>query len=389
MRRLPKLERNVFYLGLVSLFTDFSTEMIYPLLPLFLSVTLGVDKAFIGVIEGVAESAASILKVFSGWLSDRLQRRRLLVGIGYSLSTFAKPLFAISHSGVHVLAIRMTDRIGKGIRTAPRDALIADSSPTQQRGRSFGFHRAMDTLGAVFGPLTAFILLPLFGNDYRTIFWLSLVPGIVAVLIILFLVRERKASASVKTEELTSRLLPRDFKVFVIIAAIFTLGNSSDAFLILRAQSLGIALGLIPLLWMFFNVIYSSTSIPGGMLSDRIGRRRTIVLALLVYSLIYFGFANAGRALHIWMLFGAYGLYYGLSEGVMRAYVADLVSVQFRATAYGVFHTAVGVAAFPASIIMGALWQFKGARIAFSFGAALALAAALLFLTLFRKKEEG
>lgn len=388
MKKFLKLQRNVFYLGLVSLFTDLSTEMIYPLLPLFLSVTLGVDKAFIGVIEGIAESSASILKVFSGWLSDRLKRRRLLVGIGYSLSTFAKPLFALSQSGTHVLVIRLVDRIGKGIRTAPRDALIADSSLKQRMGRSFGFHRAMDTLGAVFGPLTAFILLPLVKNDYRTVFWLSFIPASVAVLIILFFVRERLAAPSAERIPFTFGVLGRDFKIFVLVATIFALGNSSNAFLILRAQNLGISTGVIPLLWMFFNIIYASTSIPGGVLSDRIGRRSTIIMALFLYSLIYFGFAYAGKPLHIWILFVAYGLYYGLSEGVMRAYVADLVSPQFRATAYGVFHTSVGLAAFPASILMGALWQFYSARVAFSFGALLALLAASLFFV-FLKREGG
>lgn len=384
----PKLERNVFYLGLVSLFTDLSTEMIYPLLPLFLSVTLGVDKAFIGLIEGIAESSASVLKVLSGWMSDRLKRRRLLVSIGYSLSTLAKPLFAISRTGSQVLTIRLVDRIGKGIRTAPRDALIADSSKKQRIGRSFGFHRAMDTLGAVFGPLIAFRLLPLFKNDYRTIFWLSFIPAIIAVLIILRFVQERVAPPSPEPTPFTFGALGRDFKTFVLIATIFALGNSSNAFLILRAQSLGISARMILLLWVLFNIVYASSSIPGGILSDRIGRRSTIILALFFYSLIYFGFAYAFKSLHMWILFASYGLYYGLSEGVMRAYVADLVSPQFRATAYGVFHTAIGLAAFPASILMGALWQFYSAKVAFSLGAGLALVAASLFLLLLKKEEK-
>lgn len=387
IKKAPRLERNVFYLGFVSLFTDLSTEMIYPLLPLFLSATLGVDKAFIGVIEGIAESSASIVKVFSGLVSDRLRRRKLLVGLGYSLSTFAKPLFALSRTGTHVLIVRLVDRIGKGTRTAPRDALIADSSQKGRMGRSFGLHRAMDTLGAVFGPLIAFVLLPLFNGEYRAIFWLSFVPGIVAVLIAVCLVRERLAPPSSERMQFSLVRVSRNYKVFVVIASIFALGNSSDAFLILRAQSVGVSAGIIPLLWMFFNIVYASTSVPGGVLSDRIGRRNTIMLALFVYSGIYFGFAHAFKVVHVWILFASYGVYYGLSEGVMRAYVADLVSSRFRASAYGIFHTAVGLAAFPASLLMGVLWQFYSVKVAFSFGAVLALVAASLFW-LFVKKEE-
>ena len=319
------LESNVLRLGLVSFFTDLSTEMIYPLLPLFLSVTLGVDKAFIGVIEGIAESSASISKVFSGWLSDRVKRRRPLIGLGYLVSTIAKPLFAICHTGGHVLTVRLAERLGKGIRTAPRDALIADSVEKRHMGRSFGVHRAMDTAGAVLGPLIAFILLPVLKGDYRSIFWLSVIPASAAVLIVFFCVRERSKPSPGEGVSHLKKHLGRDFRMFVVVASIFSIGNSSDAFLILRASSLGVPGPMISLLWMSFNVIYALTAVPGGILSDRFGRRRTISVAFLFYSLIYLGFAHAFSAVHAWVLIGLYGMYYGLSEGVMRAYVADLV----------------------------------------------------------------
>lgn len=381
-----RLKKNVFVLGLVSFFTDFSTEMIYPLLPVFLSVTLGVDKAFIGLIEGIAETTASILKVFSGWFSDRIKKRKLLVGIGYSLSTIAKPLFALAQRGSHVLVIRFSDRVGKGIRTAPRDALIADSTPSDRMGMAFGFHRAMDTLGAVFGPLTAFLLLPLFNDNYRSIFLISFFPAVVAILLIVFFLKEIRPKKITSTiPALSLKSLPAEFKIFLLIMIIFTLGNSSDAFLLLRAQNLGVSMRLIPILWLLFNLVYSIISIPGGMLSDRIGRKRTILIGFIIYTGVYFGFAFAHLTLHIWTLFAIYGIYYGLCEGVMRAYVADLVPSPLRATAFGIYHTAVGLTAFPASLVMGILWQVFSAQIAFSFGAILSLASVILLLVFIRK----
>ncbi len=383
---IMRLKKNVFVLGLVSFFTDFSTEMIYPLLPVFLSVTLGVDKAFIGLIEGIAETTASILKVFSGWFSDRIKKRKLLVGIGYSLSTIAKPLFALAQRGSHVLVIRFSDRVGKGIRTAPRDALIADSTPSDRMGMAFGFHRAMDTLGAVFGPLTAFLLLPLFNDNYRSIFLISFFPAVVAILLIVFFLKEIRPKKITSTiPALSLKSLPAEFKIFLLIMIIFTLGNSSDAFLLLRAQNLGVSMRLIPILWLLFNLVYSIISIPGGMLSDRIGRKRTILIGFIIYTGVYFGFAFAHLTLHIWTLFAIYGIYYGLCEGVMRAYVADLVPSPLRATAFGIYHTAVGLTAFPASLVMGILWQVFSAQIAFSFGAILSLASVILLLVFIRK----
>ncbi|MCK4404117.1 MAG: MFS transporter [candidate division Zixibacteria bacterium] len=376
--RIPK---NVLVLGLVSFLTDASSDMIYPVLPLFLSDVLGSSVLFIGLIEGVAESTASILKIFSGWLSDKLGKRKFLVGLGYGLSSLGKPALSVVTAGWHVLLLRFADRFGKGVRTSPRDALIADSAPEERRGLSYGFHRAMDSAGAVVGPLLAFLFLPLVNENYRILFLIASVPAILAVLILILFVKERKRLKEKITRLAKpglSRFDPK-FKVFILGATIFTLGNSSDAFLFLRAKDLNIDLVYIPILWLVLNLVYALVASPAGALSDRIGRKNLIVSGLLIYTLVYLGFAFATRSIHVWILFGIYGLYYGLANGVMRAYVADLVGEEKRATAFGVYHGAVGLTALPASLIFGWLWQSAGVSVAFGFGAALALLALLIF----------
>lgn len=374
---------NVRALGVVSLLTDTSTEMVYPLLPLFLTQTLGAGTAFVGLVEGVAESTASLLKLVSGWLSDRLCRRKLLVTWGYGLSTLTRPLMAMALLPSHVLGIRFLDRIGKGIRTSPRDALIADSTPTDGRGAAFGFHRAMDHLGAVAGPLLAFLLLPLAGGNYRAIFWLASIPAVLCMMVLVAFVRE------VTPQELPARLplltlqpYDRRFKGFLYIVMLFTLGNSSDAFLLLRGRQAGVAEAVIPLLWAALHVVKSASSLAAGVLSDRIGRRGTIISGWLVYAVVYAGFAVVGSAWQVWGLFLIYGLYFGLTEGVEKALVADLTPAAVRASAYGVYHTAIGVMALPASLLTGWLWQWFGAGVAFGTGAVLAAAAAALLWAL-------
>lgn len=372
-----RVKKNIFFLGLVSLLTDISSEMVYPLLPLFLANVLGVTIPLIGLIEGIAESTASLMKVVSGWLSDRSGRRKPFVWFGYGLSSVMKPLFALSTAGWQVLFFRFGDRVGKGIRTSPRDAMVADSSPETEKGKSFGFHRAMDSFGAVLGPLAAFVLLPRVGENIRWIFVLSFIPALAALLIVFIFVQEKNRDHARLPSETGGVVrgmggLGSEYRYFVVVVCLFTLGNSSDAFLVLRARDLGLSTVSIPLVWLFFNAVNTVCAIPAGMISDRLGRKRLIFCSFLLYGIVYLGFALASRPGHIWLLFSAYGVYYGLSEGVFRAYVADLVPSPLRGTAYGVFHAMSGIMALPASLIMGILWQSLGASWAFFFGAFMA-----------------
>ena len=383
------IKKNVFFLGLVSFLTDVSSDMIYPLLPVFLTDVLGASRVFVGLIEGIAESTASLLKIFSGWFSDKIGKRKPIVILGYSLSSLTKPLLALVTSGWQVLFLRFGDRVGKGVRTSPRDALIAESSSETKRGASFGLHRAMDSAGAIFGPLLAFLLLPLLNENYRHLFLLASIPAFFSVLVLFVWVREAKERKRAETSQ-TKKAFAFDgkFKLFILVVAVFTLGNSSDAFLFLRAKGLGIKLVFIPLLWGLFNLVYTLSSTPAGILSDRIGRRKVILLGFAVYGLSYFGFAFATSSFHIWLLFALYGFYYGLSDGALRAFVADLVKEEDkRGTAYGFYHGAVGLCALPASLILGYLWQTFSTGVAFSFGAILAILAGIIFYLGFSEKK--
>ncbi len=376
-QRLLGLDRNVLLLGVVSLLTDVSSEMIYPLIPVFLTTVLGAGMGFVGLVEGVAESTASLLKLFSGWISDRLGMRKRLVLGGYSLSTLSRPLMAAATAGWHVLAVRFADRVGKGIRTSPRDALIADFSRPEERGRSFGFHRGMDHVGAIIGPLIAFGMLQYLAWDYRTIFWWAFLPGLLSVAVILWGVSERTPTPSTGPPIILS-LAPFDrrFRLFLLLVGLFTLGNSSDAFLILRAKQGGIPVVHLPLLWIALHITKMASSLPAGITSDRIGRRALIISGWLVYALVYLGFAYAISVWQIWGLFLAYGLFFGLTEGVEKAMVADLVPEPLRGTAYGLYNGAIGLATLPASLIMGFLWETVGIPAAFGFGALMAVLAA-------------
>ncbi len=379
------LSRNVVALGLVSTLTDVSSEMIYPLLPLFLTNVLGAGQTFVGLVEGIAESAASLTKLLSGWLSDRLGRRKGLVVVGYALSTVARPLVAFAFAPWHVLMVRFTDRLGKGLRTSPRDALIAASTDVAIRGRAYGFHRSMDHLGAVGGPALAFALLLILGDQLRTLFLLAAIPGILSVLILILRVRETPVGAApIPKGASGAGRLDGQFTRFLLVVTLFTLGNSSDAFLLLRAQEVGIAATHLPLLWMFFSLVKALTGLPGGILSDVRGRRGAIIAGWLVYALAYLGFGAASQTWHIWVLVGFYGLYFGLTEGGERALIADLVPQDRQASAFGLFHFCVGIAALPSSLLMGYLYQTFGAGLAFTIGAAMAGLSAILLLLLLR-----
>ena len=372
---------NVMALAAVSLLTDASSEMIYPLLPLFLTTVLGAGPAFVGLVEGIAESTASLFKLVSGRLSDRWRRRKALVFAGYALSFCARPLVAAAAAPWHVLVIRLVDRVGKGVRTSPRDALLADSTDPDHLGRAFGFQRAMDHLGAVLGPLVASALLYRLGWHLRAVFWVAAVPGLASLIVLGAGVAEvpPRAPEAARTRGPTREVasaIPRRFRRYLLVMVLFTLGNSSDAFLLLRAQELGVGAAALPLLWVALHIVKSATSTPLGGLSDRWGRRRVITVGWLLYGAVYAGFAAATSPAAIWALVLAYGVYFGLTEGVERALVADLVPSEARSTAYGWFHTAVGLAALPASLLAGALWQGWGPALAFGLGAVLAGAAA-------------
>lgn len=390
--RVRSLPRNVWAVSLTSFFTDISSEMILTILPLFLSNVLGVRTSIIGLIEGLAEATASLLKVFSGWLSDRLRARKWMAVLGYGISAVAKPFFYFAQSWGAVAAVRWTDRVGKGIRTSPRDALVADSIDESQRGIAFGFHRAADTGGAVVGLLISLLVVWLAQRNtallsqstFRTLVLISIVPGLVAVLSLILGSHDVVIKATRERPKITFRALGRPFLLFMVIVGIFDLGNSSDAFLVLRAQERGLSVVGILAMLITFNAIYTLVSAPAGDLSDRVGRRKVIIGGWLVYAAIYLGFAVAGKGWHIWALYAVYGAYYGLAYGTTKALVADLVPGTLRGTAYGTYNAILGILDFPASLIAGVLWQGLGAwqgfgpAAPFYFGGAMALVAALL-----------
>jgi MFS family permease len=375
---LSNLGRNVLALSGVSLLTDVATEMTYPLLPVFLKTALGASATAVGTIEGAAETTAALLKLASGWWSDRVSRRKPLVLLGYTIASVVRPLIGLAQSVSQVLAIRVTDRVGKGIRTSPRDALIADSVDPSIRGRAFGFHRAADHAGAVIGPLLAFGLLRWRHLPLRTIFLLTAIPGALAVAALLFGVREVPRAAPAGKEKLDLKTpLGRRFWAYLGVLLLFTLGNSTDAFLLLRADQLGVVPALVPILWAMLHVVKSASSTPGGALSDRLGRKPLIVAGWLLYAAVYFAFGRAGTQWQAWALFAVYGLYFGLTEGVEKALVTDLVAPERRGAAFGWYNLAIGIGAFPASLLFGAIWDRWGSTAAFDFGALLALLAAV------------
>ncbi|MFC2051687.1 MFS transporter [Chloroflexota bacterium] len=399
-KRIWGLSPNVFFLGIVSLLTDVSSEMIFTLIPLFLRNVLGAATTVVGLVGGVSESADAIFRIFSGWLSDRVGRRKFLAVLGYSISTVAKPFMYLATSWGVVLSVRFGDRIGKGVRTPSRDALIADSVLSGQRGRGFGLHRAMDTFGAVLGLAIAAIIIYLVQGggmqlSLKTYQWLVLVgviPAVLAVLVLPIFVREKQkkplpggsAQDGLSLSGLKAGFNTR-FKVFLAIMAVFTLGNSSDFFVILRAQNMEASLIQVVMMLALFNATYAVTSFPMGILSDRLGRRRVITAGWFIYALVYLGFAMASSIWQVWLLFACYGIYYGVVEGVARAFVADLVTEEKRGTAYGLYHGVVGLTLLPASLIAGWLWDAINPAAPFYFGAGLAFVAMLGIMTLIKE----
>ncbi len=379
---VPGVTRNVFRLGVVSFAADVASEMAYPLIPVFLTSTLGAPVAALGAIEGVAEGTASSLKIASGWLSDRVGRRKGLVVGGYALSTLGKALLALAFAWPQVFVARFVDRFGKGVRTSPRDALIADGTPPSLLGRAFGFHRALDTAGAVLGPLIALLLVGAWGVSIRAVLLLALVPGVAAVALLL-LVRDIpvRSAASADADDPAARA-PGAYWTFLAIVLLFTLGNSSDTFLILRARDVGLSVSLVVVAYVAFNVSYSLLSTPAGIVSDRVDRRLVYALGLVIYGLVYLGFAWLPSTAWVWPLFVVYGAYMALTEGTARALVAEAAPSGHRGTFLGLFHTSVGLATLLASVMAGLLWQAVAPAAPFAVGAGTALAAAVLMLFL-------
>jgi MFS family permease len=387
------LPRNVWIVAITSFMTDISSEMIINTLPLFLKNVLGVKTSIIGLIEGVAESTAGFIKLYSGWISDKLKKRKILAVLGYAISALSKPLFFFAHGWGVVAAARWGDRVGKGVRTAPRDALVADSTEPSQRGLAFGFHRAADTAGAFVGLLAAFAIVWLLqsgGNDlkahtFRILVLVSLLPAVLAVLILAVGAKDVPVAGPAAAPRFGFKALGKNFVIFVLIVGIFELGNSSDAFIILRAQERGLSIAGILAMLIAFNFVYTVIALPAGKLSDRVGRRRIIMAGWALYVLTYLGLAVARSAVHIVILYIMYGAYYGLSYGTAKAMVADLVPQPARGMAYGTYNAVLGLTDLPASMIAGVLWSGVGAwkgfgpAAPFYFGAAMAFLALLLF----------
>lgn len=405
MNLFKNIKNNVVILGVASFFTDVSSEMIYPVMPIFLTSVLGAPMSVMGLIEAIAESTASVLKAVSGWLSDRLRARRPFVVAGYSLSALSRPLLFLAFVWPVVLLARFLDRFGKGLRTSARDAMIADSSEASSRGRAFGFHRAMDSFGACIGPLLAILFLVVFKENLRAIFIIAFVPALLAVFTLIFFLKEtppKKAAtrdfyppspsrqsvssrASEDSAQTNGDLIPKSGELhkFLFASAVFAMGNSSDAFLIIRAKDLGLSTTFVILAYVLYNISYSVLSTPFGALSDRISRKKVMVIGYGVFALVYALFGLISSSGPLWILFPVYGFYIAMTDGVGRAFVSDMVAPQRRATALGAYHFMLGVFAFLASLIAGLLWTRIGASAPFVYGAscaALSAAAMAVFV---------
>jgi len=388
---IRRLHPNIWFLAIGSFLTDVSSEMLTNLIPLFLYIVLGVQTSIIGLIDGIAETTASLVKIYSGALSDRLGKRKTITVIGYALSTISKPFLYFAVTWEWVLGVRFSDRVGKGIRTAPRDALLADSAKSDQRGLAFGLHRAGDTAGAFIGLGIAALIIwltqsgtaELTRHTFQIVVLASIIPAVLAVVVLALGVKEVAAARKDKNglPSLSWKAFDKRFRAFLVVVIIFTLGNSSDSFIVLRGQDRGLSVLQIMGMLMTFNAVYSLLAGPLGSLSDRVGRRRLMLVGWTIYGLVYLGFAVSHTGAQIWVLFGLYGIYYALTEGVAKALVADIVPQEQRGTAYGLFNAAIGFSALPASLIAGILWQAISPAAPFVFGASLSLIAGFLLLT--------
>jgi len=375
------ITRNIFIMGLVSLFTDLSSQMVFPLIPLFLTTVLGCGAYVVGIVEGAAETTASLLKVVSGYWSDKINKRKPFILFGYSMSSITKPLFALANIWTFVLFLRVIERIGKGIRTAPRDALVAESCDESVRGKAFGFHRAADGIGSILGAVLALLLLPVWG--YRNIFLFALVPGIISVFIILF-IQEKNAPAKQETKEVSVKLslkeLPVNLRFFIIVSSVFALGHFGYAFLLLRAKNIGLADNTAILLYVVFYIVYSICVIPLGIVSDKVGRKPVLMAGYVLFGITSFGLLVTSGFYGILLFFISYGIFYAMIDGTQRAFVVDLAPQHLKGTALGVFHTAIGLVALPGGYIAGLLWDKVSPEATFAYGFTLAIISAVLLI---------
>jgi MFS family permease len=373
---------NILSISLVSFLNDISSEMVYPVVPIFLVAVLGAPVTIVGLVEGIAEATANLLRVFSGYFSDRFQKRKPFMTWGYMLSALSKLVIASASGWTLVLAGRFLDRFGKGVRTAARDALLAGSSQERDRGRVFGFHRALDTLGAVIGPLMAFFLLTSFKDNLRFIFYLAFIPAVAGVALLMVFVKDGKRVVGTGTRpslRLRDVKLSRDLKIFLLASTVFALGNSSDAFIILKAHGLGFAVGATILAYALFNILYAVFSFPAGIISDKVGQKKVLLWGFALFALIYLLFGIVKSPAFMWLLFPLYGIYMALTEGIGKAYISLHGNGEFTGTTYGVYQTVTGFATFPASLAAGFLWKYVGPGAPFIFGAVMALIALIIF----------
>lgn len=384
-KKVLGLEQNIFFTGLTSFLTDTSVKMIYSIMPLFL-MSIGASKTELSLIEGIAESTSAILKAISGWWSDKIGKNKPFMVFGYAVTALITPLYAFVVSPLQVLLLRFVERTGKGVRTAPRDSLIAGSAGAKQIGKGFGFHKAMDNAGAIIGPLLAFWLLLAYPGDYRRIFLIATIPAVLGVFTVLQFIKEAKK----RKEDLPGKIRLKDFSkryyLFLLIAIIFTLGNSTDALLIVKAEDVGIKVAFIPLVYMIFNSVSVLLSVPMGSLSDRIGREKLIIFGFSLYSLVYFGFGTTQGKGMILLLFALYGVYSAATGGVQKALVSDLVDKDKKGTALGIYNAVLGITLLPASLIAGVLYDTVSSMAAFYFGAVMAFIAAILMVIFYKTR---
>lgn len=385
------LQKNVFYTGLTSFFTDTSIKMIYSVMPMFL-LSIGASKTTISLIEGIAESTASLLKAVSGYWSDKIGKNKPFMIIGYGITALVTPLYAFVGVPIQVLYLRFIERVGKGIRTAPRDSLISASIKDGETGKNFGFHKAMDNSGAIIGPLLAFLLLFLFPLNYKNIFMLAAIPAVFGVITIAIFIKDAKVEKNKNTEKISVKQLPKKFYFFLLILFVFTLGNSADALLLVKTLETGIDKSYIPFVYMVFNTVSVLLAIPLGKLSDKIGREKLIIVGFFVYALVYYLFGKYNSIHVFFFLFVMYGFYSALTDGSQKAMISDLVSKDLKGTGFGLYHAVLGVTLLPASLIAGILYDQVNSNAPFYFGATMALLAAvlmLIFTLIYKKNNNG